>query len=167
MPTVPIEDLKDRVGERKQTIEGLTVEAGKVAEFARATKSDNPIYYDDEAAKAAGFDAIPAPPTFLRLTMFPRYTPEGVDEAGFDFGFAEGRAIHGQQEYEYERPLLVGDTLSGTAELASISQKEGGSGTMTFAVQKTEFTDQDGDLVATERKTVIETPAPEAEEDDS
>jgi acyl dehydratase len=164
MSDTPIEELKDRVGEQKQTVEGLTVEAGKVAEFARATMSSNPIYFDEGAAADAGYDAIPAPPTFLRLTMYPRFTPEG-DDVEFDFGFDEGRTGHGEQQYTFERPLLVGDTLSGTTELVDISQKTGGAGTMTFAVLETEYTDEDDELVAAERKTIIETPAPDGGEE--
>jgi peroxisomal enoyl-CoA hydratase 2 len=167
MPEPPIEELEDRIGEQKRTVEDLTVEAGKVAEFARATKTSNPIYFDEDAAVEAGYDAIPAPPTFLRITMFPRYSPGGTeDDGGFDFGFDEGRTVHGEQQYTYERPLLVGDTLSGTTELADVSQKSGGSGTMTFAVLETEYTDEAGEVVATERKTIIETPAPEGGEED-
>src|SRR5947209_18894813 len=41
----------------------ITVERGPVSNFAKALKDENPIYLNPEAAKAAGFENIPAPPT--------------------------------------------------------------------------------------------------------
>ncbi len=40
-----------------------TVEAGKIRLFCKAIGEENPIYVDEEAAKQAGYRAIPAPPT--------------------------------------------------------------------------------------------------------
>ena len=42
----------------------VVVERGPLSIFARSVKDENPIYHDLNAAKAAGFDDIPAPPTF-------------------------------------------------------------------------------------------------------
>ena len=39
----------------------VVVERGPVQHFADAVLSTSPIYHDPDAAKAAGFDAIPAP----------------------------------------------------------------------------------------------------------
>ena len=40
------------------------VELGPVDFFARAVCDENPVYHDPEAAKAAGFNNVVAPPTF-------------------------------------------------------------------------------------------------------
>ena len=156
MPTIPIEELKEKVGESAVTVEDFRIEAGKVEEFARAIKEDNPAFRDEEAAEEQGFEAIPAPLTFPRVSSFPRYRV--VQGRGIDIGFRQEYAIHGEQEYEYERPLRVGDVLTGTTTLTDIYQREGGrGGTMTFAELETEYHDQNGDLVLTERSTAIET----------
>ena len=159
MPTKPLEELHAQVGESVQTVENLEIEAGKVTEFARALRDDNPIFHDEEAAREAGYDDIPAPLTFTRVAYFPRHRPDGIDaDLGFDLGLREENVLHGEQEYEYERPLVVGDVLSGTTTLVDVSQSEGSrGGTMTFCVYETEYRDQDGDLVLTERVTRIET----------
>ncbi|MDZ7746567.1 MAG: MaoC family dehydratase N-terminal domain-containing protein [Halobacteriales archaeon] len=66
--------------------------------------------------------------------------------------------IHGEQAYEYERPLYVGDVLTGDTTLTDVYQRDGeGGGTMTFAVLETAFTDEDDDLVLTATGTSIET----------
>ncbi len=42
----------------------VVVERGTVMHFADSVLSSSPIYHDPEAARAAGFDNIPAPPTW-------------------------------------------------------------------------------------------------------
>jgi acyl dehydratase len=168
MPTIPIEELKEKVGESTVTVEEFHVEKGKVEEFARAVKEDNPAFRDEAAAAEQGFDRIPAPLTFARVSAFPRY--RATEGRGIDIGFRQEYAIHGEQEYEYERPLQVGDVLTGETTLVDVYQREGGrGGTMTFAVLETEYRDQDGELVLTDRSTAIETAGaidPEGGDDD-
>ena len=36
----------------------------KIAEYARAVGEDNPVYFDRDEAKEAGFRDVPAPPMF-------------------------------------------------------------------------------------------------------
>lgn len=156
MPTIPIEALEEKVGTSVVTVEDFRIEAGKVEEFARAIGEDNPAFRDPAAAREQGFESIPAPLTFTRVSTFPRY--RAVDGRGIDIGFREEYAIHGEQEYEYERPLQVGDVLTGETTLVDVYQREGGrGGTMTFAVLETEYRNEDDDLVVTERATAIET----------
>lgn len=159
MPSYPLDELKARIGETKTTVEGLTVEAGKVDEFANAVHDPNPVYRDSDAAEAAGCDRIPAPPTFLRTWYFERYRPEGIGvDYGFDLGLDSRHTIHGQQTYEYERPVFVGDTLGAETTLADVYERSGNrGGTMTFVVFETIFTDSDDDPVARVENTRIET----------
>ena len=50
----------------------LDVEKGRLRLFAKATGEKNPIYFDEAAAKAAGYPALPVPPTFAVLPRQPR-----------------------------------------------------------------------------------------------
>lgn len=160
-----IDRLSDRVGETVESVEGLHVEAGKVAEFAAAIGDDDPVYRDREAAAERGLDRRPAPPTFTRTSMFPRYRPDGVGRLGFDVGFDIRYELHGEQYYEFERPVYVGDTLSATTTLSDAYEREGRDGdTLTFAVLETEYIDESGALVVTERETLIETDGPVSED---
>jgi acyl dehydratase len=107
-------------------VEGLEVEAGKVAEFATALRDDNPIHHDPAAATEREFDAVPAPLTFTRTSYFPRYRPEGISGIqGFDLGFDEQYTVHGEQAYEYERPLVVGDVLTGDTTVLDAFERDG------------------------------------------
>ncbi|WP_248905822.1 FAS1-like dehydratase domain-containing protein [Halocatena marina] len=148
------EHLQERIGETHTTVQGLVVEAGKVAEFARAVSDDNPIHYDPEAAKSRGFDSVPAPLTFTRTGVFPRYRTG----AELDLGFRPAYVLHGEHSYEYERPLLVGDVVSGETTLVDVYEREGSrGGTMTFAEVETVYRDRSDERVLAERATVIET----------
>lgn len=169
MPSRELEALQSLVGTSVVTTEGLAVEAGKVEEFARSIKDDDLAYRDDEVAAERGYEAVPAPLTFTRTKLFPRYRPEGADDYhGFDLGFDPRHTVHGEQRYEFERPLYVGDVLTGTTTLADVFQQEGSrGGTMTFAVLETEYADDDGSPVLYEETTIIETDGAIAEDDDA
>jgi acyl dehydratase len=71
MPTKSIAELEEMVGQSVVTVEGLTVEAGKVEEFARALRDDNPVHRSETTATERDHHAIPAPLTFLRTAKFP------------------------------------------------------------------------------------------------
>lgn len=92
MPTKPIEELTEKIGKSYTTVDGFEIEAGKVEEFARALKDDNPAFRNEAAATEQGFDKIPAPLTFIRTAYFPRYRPEEFDDIRpFDLGFRKRR----------------------------------------------------------------------------
>lgn len=161
MPEIPLDELQEKVGKSEVTVEGFTIEAGKVEEFARAVKSDDPVHRDEATARDEGYDDIPVPLTFERTSSFPRYCPpELVDEPrrGMAVGFKREYTVHGEQAYEYEQPVQVGDTLTGTTTLVDVYQREGSrGGTMTFAELETEYENQDGEVVMRAQSTRIET----------
>jgi len=70
-----------------------------------------------------------------------------------------GRMIlHGEQEFEFFKPILVGDTLTGVARVADIYEKEGGrGGKMTFLAVETTYTNQRNEKVALARFVLVET----------
>ena len=158
MPTKPMADLEAMVGDSRVTVENFRIERGKVEEFARAITDPNPVFRDGAVARERGYDRLPAPLTYARVSAFPRYRADGVEGHGFDFGFEPEYVLHGEQAYEYERPLQVGDVLTGTTTLTAVYQRDGGrAGTMTFVVFETAYRDDADELVLTERATVIET----------
>ncbi len=128
----------------------MTVERGKIREFARATMSASPEY---------GEALAPIPPTFLTTTAF--WSPPGqsvFSKVKMDLR----RLLHGGQEYTFHGPPPVAGTeLTVQTRVADIYEKEGKrGGTMTFVVTLTEFRDPTGTLVAEARSTAIETGKP-------
>ena len=89
------------------------------------------------------------PPTFLtaaEFTVFPQVI--GDPELNLDFT----KVVHGTQEYEFNRPLQIGETLMVEARIASIRQK-GGNG---FLIIETQMRGIDGEAAAVARSTMIE-----------
>jgi acyl dehydratase len=93
------------------------VSATTVQQFADAIGDSSPIYRDQDVARAAGYQTIPAPPTFVTRFIVP------FAEAGLDT--ERSQVLHGEQEYVYERPIEVGDTVSVRHRIASIRQSRG------------------------------------------
>lgn len=130
----------------------MPIEWGKVREFARAVKDPNPVYFDPEAAKKE-CGGIPVPVTFLQTAAFWQ-SAESAPSLNFDMR----RILHGEQEFEFFKPIFVGDTLTGVARVSDLYEKEGGrGGKMTFLVVETTYTNQKGDKVAVARSTLVET----------
>ena len=142
---------KSAIGRTGQPVT-MVVELGKVREFARAIKDPNPIYFDEAyATREAG--GIPVPPTFLMALGF---WDDGRGRPRLEMDLR--RVLHGEQEFEYLRPIHVGDVLTAVSKIENVFEKQGArGGTMTFGVTATEFRNQRGELVAISRSTVIET----------
>lgn len=151
----PVSELEELVGTSKPTVDGLRIEAGKVAEYAEALREDDPVFVDEAAARDRGYDGIPAPLLYTMSAFWEHYQKNDGPLYAFDLGMAQENKMLGKQSYEYERVPVVGDVLEGETRLADVWTKKDGQ--MTFVTLDTEFVDQEGQLVLTERRTMIET----------
>jgi len=127
------------------------VEAGRLRFFRETTGERNPVYTDAGAAQAAGYAAVPVPPTYL-------FCLEMMDaEQAFEFldilGADLSQVLHGEQRFTYRAPVMVGDTLRFEPRIASVTDKKGGA--MTLAVVETKVTNQHGIHVADCSRTVV------------
>lgn len=126
------------------------VERGKISEFARACLNESEIFDRPDAV---------ATPTFPQTTSFWQRRRGGRPRLARPFD--PRRLLHGEQEFEYLRPLRAGDMLTGQTKLKDYYEKEGKrGGVMRFAVFETEFRDANGNVVAYSRGTSIETAKP-------
>ncbi len=136
------------------------VERGKIREYALALGLIDPVHTDVEAARAAGFNDLLAPLTFTRQFWHENDANDPMPHLGYD----PRRRLHGEQEFEYHKPLVAGMVLRGRNVIVSTREKEGRrGGKMTFVVIETRFTDEAGELVQVARRTLIETAAPPKE----
>jgi acyl dehydratase len=135
------------VGRRSEPV-SVEVEKGAIRRFAEALGETNPLYFDEEAARAAGFRSIVAPPTFpVTLGRVP--VPGLVlPPAGL---------IHGEQEFEYGEPIVAGDVITLTSMLEDVKTRTGRQGTMTILTLRTEGVNQTGALAFVSRATIIVT----------
>src|SRR5229473_1443925 len=100
-----------------------TVEAGKVKLFCKAIGEEDPIYADEAAAKAAGYRAVPVPPTFLQAI-----TNDDPERGGLLrlLNVDIGLILHGEQHYDYYAPVFVGDRITCQAKVTDMYDKKGG-----------------------------------------
>jgi acyl dehydratase len=130
----------------------LPVHAVKARELALAVGERNPLCLDPEAARAAGLAAMLAPPTYPVMQGWEVSVDELQELRRVDYS----RALHAEQAFFYERPLLVGEQLHGHCRLASEVRREGRSGGMTLITYRTDYTDAEGGAVATADYTLVE-----------
>jgi|tagenome__1003787_1003787.scaffolds.fasta_scaffold20981942_3 peroxisomal enoyl-CoA hydratase 2 len=142
----------------------VRIEHGPVMLFARAVKDDNAVYASERAAHDAGFDRVPVPPTYTFVMpsagTFPdlqpeggtgsMYTPAGGGDAASAFA-RDGLYLHGEQHFEYHRPVCVGDVLEGRLRTSKPVAREARRGPMEVTYFQTTWTDPDGEAVVDER----------------
>ena len=119
-----------------------TYEVGKekIGEYARVIGLDNPVHFDREAAKAAGYRDVVAPPMFCVVYSAPALGPAMFDpEVGMNFA----AMVHGGQEFEWGEPACSGDEITTTAKCLEIFEKDGKG----FYVFETNSVNQDGEQV--------------------
>ncbi len=130
----------------------VTVERGKIKEFARAIGDLSPFYLDDQVGRASEWGDIIAPPTFPTT-----FRDEAADTGVFlrDLGVDISRLLHGEQEFEHFKPIRPGETYLCRTRIVDIYEKTGRSGPMAFVVRETAVTDGDNDIVATIRHITV------------
>lgn len=143
----------------------ITIERGPVSNFAKAIKDDNPAYQTPEAAREAGLENIPIPPTYpfamANWGSFPEQQPEGHDKPNPMMGVFGGLMknggliLHGEQEFIYHGPVVVGDTLTMEGRIRDIYEKQSGEKTMTFIVSEQDYRNQHGELVLTQVTSIL------------
>jgi acyl dehydratase len=124
------------------------VSRAKIREFADAIGDANPIYRDQEAARAAGHPDVIAPPTFITIINLASINTIVSDpELGLDYS----RMVHGDQQFSFSRPVRAGDTLLLTTHIDKIMARAGND----FISLRAEITGSDGEHVATTRAQLV------------
>jgi acyl dehydratase len=121
----------------------------KLAEFADAIGDRNPLYRDRAAAIEAGFPDVIAPPTFpIVISM----ASSGQAMADPDLNLNYAMVVHGEQRFEYQRPLHAGDVVTAQVTIADI-REVGRNSVMTTT---TRISTVDGEHVCTAHATLVE-----------
>ena len=113
------------------------VGAEKIREFATAIGAGNPVHFEHEAAKSAGYRDLVAPPMFCVVYSARAMGPAILDP---EVGINLATMLHGSQEFEWDEPVCDGDVVETTAACKEIYEKDGKG----FYVFETISTNQDG-----------------------
>lgn len=114
----------------------------KVREFARAVFAEAPQHLDVEAARAAGYRDLVAPPTFP-MVIQDLTLQQLLSEP--DSGIVLARTIHAEQRFQYTRPIVAGDELTALLAVTGI-RSLGGNAMIT---SEATITDAAGEHVVT------------------
>ena len=114
----------------------------KVREFAAAVGEEHELHHDPDAARAAGYGDVVAPPMFAVVYSSRAITPALFDpEVGIDFA----RMVHGGQDFVWGPPVVAGDEIATEVEVKDVSERGG----LQFYVFESRSTNQDGETVCT------------------
>lgn len=128
----------------------VDVEKGRLKFFAKAIGETDPVYTDEAAAKAAGYSALPAPPTFaFCLEMETNSLWDNIAAMGVPVG----KILHGSQTFKYLAPIVAGDKITFVTKVSDIYDKKGGK--MEFIIEDTTATNQDGTPVAELQRVIV------------
>jgi acyl dehydratase len=121
----------------------------KISEFAAAIGDPNPLYRDRAAATAAGYPDVIAPPTFaIVISMAAAGT--AVADPGLGLNYA--MVVHGEQRFDYARPLMAGDVVTAQPTITEIRD----AGRNVMLTTSTEIRTTAGELVCTAVSTLVE-----------
>ena len=141
------------------------VDRTAILNFAAAIGETNPIYWDAASAAGTPLGDVIAPPTFgvaaahwnpnygLRgmRKIPPRVEPpasEAKPRSGGGGGGGLARVLHGEQRFEYHKPMQPGMKLRVTTRPGKVWEKEGKKGgKLKFNETVSEYRDESGDLV--------------------
>jgi acyl dehydratase len=94
----------------------------KVREYAAAVGESNPLHLDLDAARAAGYADLLAPPMFVVVySSGPFMTALFDPELEIDFA----HLVHGSQQFRWEQPVVAGDEVTTTLTVKDISERAG------------------------------------------
>ena len=124
------------------------VDAASLAAFAAAVGSTDPVHSDADAARAAGYADVIAPPTFA-VSLAQQCDRQLVEdpEAGIDYS----RVVHGEQRFVHHRPITAGDEVVGTMTVDAVRAAGGHS----MVTTRTELATTGGEALCTSTSTIV------------
>ena len=141
------EELKASIKGRQSDPVSTLVERGAIRRFAEAIGDDNPLFSDEVQAQQGRYGDIIAPPTFLRSLRSGDLQIQELDSLT--------RVLDGGSGWTYLEPVRPGDTITAVVQVATINQRRLSVGPAVFLVAETSYTNQLGQVVATQRSTII------------
>lgn len=132
-----------------------------IRHWCDALGDDNPIYVDEDAARAAGHPGIVAPPAMLHMWTTPGLRGRALAGVTAELqnalqaaGYTSTVAV--RTDNEYARYLLLGDELTCVRTIESISaEKQTALGAGVFVTTRADYLDANRERVGTIRLTFL------------
>jgi uncharacterized OB-fold protein/acyl dehydratase len=139
------------------TLSPHAVNVPMIRHWVEAMDDHNPVYVSDDAARAAGYDQLIAPPAMLQAWIMRGLRASQLTEAAREAGTSQGdgpsdrmmqlldeegltSVVATNCEQQYGRPLVVGDRLLVRSVIEAVSDpKRTGLGTGRFLTTRLDF----------------------------
>ena len=136
------------------------VSASDLRRYINATADRNPLWLDDEFAKAAGYRARVLPPMMIIELSWRLQEAEGGrlwhHNIPLPPNYIDTR--NAENEIEWLGEVYIGERLVLTHRVADIVARPGRRGLGVYITRETEFRTDDGRIVARLRQTVVRFP---------
>ena len=147
LPGFLTEEMRQQAIGQESAPQTMEVEKGAIIKFAQAIGDDNPLYNDEVAARESRFGGLIAPPTFLRSAVSAR--------PGLPFEVPFERVLDGGSDWEYFLPVRPGDQITSVSRIEDMNERNGSIGLMLIYTIVVTYTNQFGQVVATQTSTSI------------
>jgi acyl dehydratase len=160
------------IGSETEMTTGEPVLARDIRRYALAIDDLNPIYFDENAARKGKYGGLAAPLNYISWAVGVPGSEKPVGELGED-GLATFVGVpdipnvwdlgwvRGGDELEFFKPVYVNDRVSVKGKIVDMKEKDGKSGKLLFVTSEFTYTNQDAELLAKHRITMIATPRKE------
>ena len=145
-----------------------TVVKKEFQRWAAAVGDRNPLYFDDDHARAHGYREAVMPPLYLPVVTLGVFDLESLRPDGIPGNTSSAaqiplptcqRWMAGGEQTQYHLPLYDGDQITSTRTVASLEEKHGRSGAFVLITSTIRFIRADDDaLVAESTVTTIARP---------
>ena len=125
----------------------IQVDRTAIQRFCEAIADSNPLWSDEEYAKSHRYGGLVAPPTFLATHYLSGTRPPIPHKLT--------RGLNGGGEWEFFKPVRLGDVLAVTSKVVELRERTGSLGKMLFIVVEGTWKNQRNELVARFRGTTI------------
>ena len=146
-PSFLTEQMRQQALGQESAPQTMDVEKGAIIKFAQAIGDDNPLFNDEMASRDSRLGGLIAPPTFLRSAVSAR--PDLPFDVPFD------RVLDGGSDWEYFAPVRPGDQITSVSRIEDINERNGSIGLMLISTIVITYTNQFGQVVATQTSTSI------------
>lgn len=154
------EELRARIGESVSYTAAEPLSRAAIRYYAVAVGDTNPLYTDRDAAGAAGYRDVVAPPTLLcdSNQYLGGAHRDGDGFAGHSWGIhpPNSRMVRGGNDYVFHRPAHPDDVVTVTWRLAGLVERTNAAGhRMLMVTSEASVRGASGDLILVNTETVI------------
>jgi acyl dehydratase len=133
--------------------------------WAASVGDHNPLWFDTDYARAAGYDDIICPPLYLQYCVLPVTSLDGLRPDGSSGAVSGGLAfprapkrMAGGESTKFHLPAYHRDEIEMVRTIESIVEKHGRSGQFVLVTWHTSYRNQHRDLVAEATTSMIARP---------